>query len=80
MGFAEILFFPFFAAATLAKIIIGIIILIFWIFMIVDCAKRKFRRDGEKILWILIMIFGAWIGAIVYFIVINQFNPKGIIK
>ena len=80
MGVGEILFFPFFAAVTLIGIIIGILFLIFWILMIVDCAKRKFRKDGEKILWILIMIFGTWIGAIVYFFVVKQFNPKGIIK
>ncbi len=80
MGFGEILFFPFAVGFTIIGIIIGILFLIFWIFMIVDCAKRKFIKDGEKILWILIMIFGTWIGAIVYFFVIRQFNPKGIIR
>lgn len=80
MGISEILFFPFAVGFTIVGIIIAILFLIFWIFMIIDCAKRKFMQDWEKILWILIMIFGTWIGAIVYFFVIKQFNPKGIIK
>ena len=80
MGMLEILFFPFMIGFTIIGILIGLLVLIFWIFMSVDCAKRKFKKDGEKILWILIMLFGTWFGALVYFLVIKQFNPKGIIR
>jgi len=80
MGMIEILFFPFIIGFTIIGILVSLIVLIFWIWMIVDCAKRKFKKDGEKILWVLIMIFGTWIGALVYFFVIKQFNKKGIIK
>ncbi len=80
MNFDNILFWPFAAAFTGAWIILGILFIAFWIWMIVDCAKRKFKNDLEKIIWILVIIFAHWIGSIVYFIVIRMNNPKGLAK
>lgn len=45
-------------------IILGII---FMVFMIIDCAKRKFKKDYEKVIWIVIMIFVGVIGQVVYY-------------
>ena len=38
----------------------------FWIWMIVDCATNE-PPGNDKIVWILIVIFLNWIGALVYF-------------
>lgn len=47
-------------------IIIGMLI---WIFMIVDCAQRNFKDEGDKVVWILIIIFLGLIGSSIYFYV-----------
>ena len=60
--------------------IFGILFLAFWVWMIVDAAKRKFKNDVEKIVWLLVIVFGHWIGALVYFIVVRMYNPKGLAK
>ncbi|MDP4039250.1 MAG: PLDc N-terminal domain-containing protein [Candidatus Pacearchaeota archaeon] len=80
MGFGEFLFWPFMAAFAGAWILIGILFLIFWIWMIVDCSKRNFKNTAEKIIWLLVIIFAHWVGSIVYFIVIRMYNPKGLMK
>jgi hypothetical protein len=80
MGMMEVVFWPFAALFAGAAILLGIIFIIFWIWMIVDCAKRKFKNDLEKIIWILVLIFTHWIGMIVYYIVIKMYNPKGLVK
>ena len=80
MNFNELLFWPFAAAFTGAWIALGILFLTFWIWMIVDCAQRKFKNDLEKIIWILVIVFAHWIGSIVYFIVIKMYNSKGLAK
>ena len=80
MDFFDLWAWPFMAFTFGAMIIIGIIILIFWIWMLIDCIKRNFRNDVEKILWIVIMIFASWIGAIVYYFAIRLYNPRGIAK
>ena len=73
-------FWPFAFAFGGALVILGIILVIFWIWMLVDCAKRKFKNSVEKIVWILIIVFMGWIGALVYFIVIKSINPSGLAR
>ncbi len=50
-----------------ASFLIGLAALAFWIWMIVDVATRKFESDNEKIVWVLVVIFTNWIGALIYF-------------
>lgn len=65
-----------FLAFIIGFIILGVIILafVFWILMIVDCAKRKFKEEGEKIVWILILIFLHILGAIIYYFAVKREN------
>lgn len=49
-----------------------ILLFIFWIFMIVDVAKRQFKKENDKIAWILVVILAGYIGAIVYYFVIKR--------
>ena len=51
----------------------------FWIWMIVDCAKRKFKNDNEKIVWILVLIFLSLLGAVIYYFAI-KIQDKGKVK
>jgi len=48
--------------------------------MIIDCAKRKFRNDVEKIIWIVVIVFATWLGSVVYFIVVKCLNPHGVYR
>ena len=49
--------------------IILLLTTIFWVWMIVDCAVNEPPNDNNKIVWILIIIFTHFIGAIIYFLV-----------
>lgn len=80
MGFGDFLFWPFSLAFAGVGIIIAILFVIFWIWMIIDCAKRKFKNDLEKIIWILVIVFTTWLGALVYFIVVRMYNPRGLAR
>lgn len=42
---------------------------IFWIGMIIDAAKREFPKQDDKLLWLMIIIFTSFIGALIYFFV-----------
>lgn len=80
MGLGDIIFWPFAAAFAGAIAIVAILVLIFWIWMLVDCAKRKFRNDVEKIVWIIVIVLLHWIGSLAYFIVIKLLNPQGLMR
>lgn len=44
----------------------SLIVFIFWLWMLIDCAIQEAPQGNIKITWILIIIFTAWIGAFVY--------------
>ena len=44
--------------------LIPVLAVIFWLFMIVDCLRRKFKESTDKIAWILVLIFIPVLGAI----------------
>jgi hypothetical protein len=39
---------------------------ILWLWMLIDCANNEPRGSG-KIVWLLIILFGSWIGAAIYY-------------
>ena len=41
----------------------------FWIWMLVDCATKESDQGNDKIIWILVIIFTHWLGALIYFLV-----------
>jgi hypothetical protein len=41
----------------------------FWIWMLVDCATKESSQGNDKVIWILVIIFTHWIGALIYFLV-----------
>lgn len=41
-----------------------------WLWMLIDCAIRKFPTDTSKLIWLLIIFFTYIVGAVVYFLAI----------
>ena len=73
-------FWPFAGALVGAWLIVMVLFVAFWIWMIVDAATRKFKNSVEKIVWLIVIVLGSWIGALVYYIVVRIMNPRGIAK
>ena len=64
-----------FIPLIISHFLIIILGMAFWVWMIVDCAMRKFKEDSQKIVWILLIIFLNVIGAIIYYYIHGK-NPK----
>jgi hypothetical protein len=47
---------------------------VFWLWMLVHAITNKGLADGEKIVWVLVIIFLPLIGSIIYFFL---GRPKG---
>lgn len=39
----------------------------FWIWMLVDCIQNEPSEGNDKIVWVLVLLFTNWLGAIIYF-------------
>ena len=46
--------------------IVLLVITVFWLAAFIHCIVNKWLRGGEKVAWILFMLFGTWIGALSY--------------
>jgi prolipoprotein diacylglyceryltransferase len=84
----EKVFFPMFSVLPCVFGPIAIVVVLFgtalsilaialWIWMLVDCIQRKdedFPNQGsdQKLLWILVLILGQTIGALVYYLVVYR--------
>lgn len=43
-------------------------VLAFWVWMLVDCARRRFRDSNTKMLWALVILLSLPpVGALVYY-------------
>jgi hypothetical protein len=59
---------------VLMLVIVAILIaaFVFWIWMLIDCVKRDFKHENDKVVWILVLVFVGLIGAIIYYFVIRR--------
>ena len=49
--------------------IIRLLIIVFWIWMLIDAIQNKGLTDGEKIGWVLAIVFLHIIGALLYYFI-----------
>ena len=59
---------------------IFVFLFVFWIIMIIDCVKREFKGENDKVVWILVLVFLGFIGAIIYYFVVKVNDKKEIKK
>ena len=55
-------------------LVFGLVIFltVFWVLMIIDCASRKGMSDGERIAWILVLVFLGFLGATIYYFAVKR--------
>lgn len=62
-------FFLLFAVLAL----LSLALLAFWIWMLVDCAQAPEKPgSNDRVVWILVLVFTTWLGALIYFFVARQ--------
>ena len=53
-------------------LILGLPLLIFWLWMLVDCLKNQAMQGTDKIAWVLVIVFLNWLGALIYYFVVKR--------
>jgi hypothetical protein len=48
---------------------LALVLMAFWIWMLIDAITNKGLTDGEKIAWVLVVIFLHFIGGLLYFFI-----------
>ena len=60
---------------ALISLVIGVLCFAFWLWMLIHAITNKGLTDGEKIVWVLVVIFLPVLGSILYFFL---GRPKGV--
>jgi hypothetical protein len=55
--------------AVLFLATIGLLAFVFWIWMLIDVIQNKGLTDGEKVGWVLAVVFLHFLGALLYFFI-----------
>lgn len=48
--------------------VISLLLTIFWIWMLIDCFRNRGLTGTARLVWVLLILFTHWIGAVLYFI------------
>ncbi len=59
--------------------IIGLVGFIIWIISLIDVLRKSdedFKNSNERLLWVLIVLLGGWIGGVVYYFMVYRKNNK----
>jgi hypothetical protein len=56
-------------AAVLFLLPLALAVFAFWIWMLISAIQNQGLTEGEKIAWVLVMVFVHFLGAILYFFV-----------
>jgi Phospholipase_D-nuclease N-terminal len=48
---------------------VGLLLCVFWIWMLVDAIQNKGLSDGEKVGWVLAIVFFHFLGSLLYFFI-----------
>jgi hypothetical protein len=55
-------------------VLIAVLAFVFWVWMLIDCARNRGLDGTEKAVWILLIVFTHSLGGLIYFFVAR---PKG---
>jgi hypothetical protein len=55
--------------AGLVALTLVVAIFVFWIWMLISAVQNKGLTEGEKIAWVLVVVFLHLLGAILYFFI-----------
>lgn len=70
LGGFELLFF-------LPMLLLGLLGTVFWVWMLIDCALHEPSEGNDKLVWILVILFAHFIGALIYFLVRRPSRLRG---
>jgi len=50
-------------------LLLSIVTTVFWIVALIDCLKNEPNQGNSKILWVIVILLGHFIGALIYWLV-----------
>mgnify|MGYP001571434010 CR=1 FL=1 len=52
-------------------LILGVALVFFWLWMFVDCLSRNFKKEMDKLVWIIVLLYLNILGAFLYYFLVK---------
>lgn len=59
IGYPELL-------VMLVIMVIGIAVVAFWVWLLVDCIKNEPAEGNDRVVWVIVIALLGWLGALIY--------------
>jgi hypothetical protein len=59
-------------------VVVAVALFAFWLWMLIDALRNKALTDNEKLVWVLVIVFLHFLGALIYFFVARS-KPRAMI-
>ena len=78
---AQLLADPFLIFGTFGLIggLIGVLLSIFWIWMLIEAIMNPSLNGTEKLIWVVVILFLHFVGALIYFFVARSGTSRPIV-
>ena len=60
--------------AAIIAVVLGVFLLAFWIWMLVDCLRHEEHEANSRLIWALVIVLAELVGAIIYYFV--RYRPR----
>ena len=57
--------------------VFGLVAMLFWSWMLVDCLMHESFEGNDKVIWVLVIVLTNGIGALIYFFVRRPERKRG---
>ena len=61
---------------TPITLVVVILLGVFWLWMVVDCLKKDFKKDMDKLVWVVVLLFAHVVGAFLYYFLVKAKKRK----
>jgi len=51
--------------------VLGAVLVLFWLWMFVDCLSKNFKKDMDKLVWIIVLLYLNIVGAFLYYFLVK---------
>ncbi len=65
----EVMFAGLWMLFMFSMVAFGLGVTVFWVWALVDCLKNEPSEGNDKLVWVLVIVFAGWIGALIYIFV-----------
>lgn len=53
-------------------LVVVILLAVFWVWMLVDCLKKNFKNNIDKLVWVIVLLFTNILGAFLYYFLVKR--------